>query len=273
MSAERRRSLVDEVMSEYAVSERRACEVVGLSRSVRHYSARPRNDEALITVLKQASERYARWGFSKLFDWLRNQGYDWNHKRVYRVYRAMKLNLRMTRRKRLPKRFPEALSTPKTINVCWSMDFMSDALLDGRKIRTLNILDDFNREALAIEVDTSLPAKRVVRTLEQLAQWRGYPQRIRVDNGPEFISATLASWAQLHHVWLDFIRPGRPDQNAYIERFNRTYREDVLDFYLFRTLQEVRHITEQWLHMYNHDRPHDALAGLTPAAYYRVHSL
>lgn len=162
-----------------------------LSTRERNAVIRTRYSEG--TTISKLSERYARWGFSKLYAWLRNQGYDWNHKRVYRVYWAMKLNLRMMRRKRLPKRFPEALSTPKTTNVCWSMNFMSDALLDGRKIRTLNIPDDFNWEALAIEVDTSLPAKRVVRTLEQLAQWRGYPQRTRVDNGPEFISATLAT--------------------------------------------------------------------------------
>lgn len=227
----------------------------------------------MIGALKSLSEQYPRWGFSKLFDWLRHQGYEWNHKRVYRIYRSMKLNLRMTRRKRLPKRFPEPLHVPAAMNQCWSMDFMSDALLDGRKIRTLNILDDFNREVLAIEVDTSLPAQRVVRTLEQLVHWRGYPQRIRIDNGPEFISTRLAQWAQLHHVQLNFIRPGCPAQNAYIERFNRTYRNEVLDFYLFRTLQEVRTLTQRWMHAYNHDRPHDALGGLTPIAYHRLHAL
>ena len=208
-----------------------------------------------------------------MFAWLRNQGRPWNHKRVYRVYCAMKLNLRINKRKRLPKRFPEPLAEPDALNICWSMDFMSDALLNGRRIRTLNIMDDFNREALAIEVDTSLPAKRVIRVLDQLADWRGFPQRIRVDNGPEFISSALALWAQDNQVKLDFIRPGRPDQNAYIERFNRTYREEVLDTYLFRNLQEVRTITQHWITSYNQDRPHDALGGLTPVAYREAQTL
>jgi len=147
------------------------------------------------------------------------------------------------------------------------MDFMSDALLDGQRFRTLNIIDDYNREALAIELDTSLPALRVIRVLDQIADWHGSPARIRIDNGPEFISGILMSWAQDHGVVLDFIQPGKPAQNAYIERFNRTYREEVLDFYLFHSLNEVREITRRWISSYNQERPHDALGGLTPVAY------
>ncbi|MCA9894601.1 MAG: transposase family protein, partial [Anaerolineae bacterium] len=128
----------------------------------------------------------------------------------------------------------------------------------------LNVIDDFNREALAIEVDTSLPAQRVVRVLEQIADWHGYPARIRIDNGPEFISTTLMRWSQDHNVIIDFIQPA---QNAYIERFNRTYREEVLDFYLFHSLLEVRDITQRWMNSYNQERPHDALTGMTPAAF------
>jgi putative transposase len=260
-------------MGEYRISERRACRVVNLSRSLRNYQPRPQHAEDVIRVLKQLADQHPRWGFHKMFAWLRHRGHRWNHKRVYRVYCAMKLNLRISKRKRLPKRFPEPLTEPAAMNVCWSMDFMSDALLNGRRIRTFNIIDDFNREALAIEVDTSLPAKRVIRILDQLTDWRGYPQRIRVDNGPEFISSALALWAEANQVTLDFIRPGRPDQNAYIERFNRTYREEVLDTYLFRNLQEVNAITKNWIISYNHDRPHDALGGLTPIAYRQAQTL
>jgi putative transposase len=179
----------------------------------------------------------------------------------------MKLNLRITRRKRLPKRFPSQLAEPTAPNQTWSMDFMSDALLNGQRIRTLNVIDDFNREVLAIEVDTSLPAQRVIRVLEQIADWHGYPARIRIDNGPEFISTTLMGWAQDHAVLLDFIQPGQPAQNAYIERFNRTYREEVLDFYLFQSVKEVHEITQRWMSSYHQERPHDALHGMTPAAY------
>lgn len=260
-------------MAEYHISERRACRVMNLSRSLRQYQPRPRHDEAVIQALKHLADQHPRWGFHKMFAWLRNQGHAWNHKRVYRVYCAMKLNLRISKRKRLPKRFPEALAEPNTMNICWSMDFMSDALLNGRRIRTLNIMDDFNREALAIEIDSSLPAKRVIRVLDQLVDWRGSPQRIRVDNGPEFISSALALWAETNRVKLDFIRPGRPDQNAYIERFNRTYREEVLDTYLFHNLEEMRTITQRWITSYNQDRPHDALGGLTPIAYREAQTL
>ena len=254
-------------MESYPISERRACRIVKISRSVRHYQARPRNDKDIIDVLHDIAKQHPRWGFHKMFAWIRNAGYRWNHKRVYRVYCAMKLNLRIHKRKRLPKRFPQPLLEPTRANVCWSMDFMSDALVTGHRIRTLNVIDDFNREVLAIEVDTSLPAKRVIRVLDQISDWRGTPQRIRIDNGPEFISSAMAHWAQTNQVTLDFIQPGQPAQNAFIERFNRTYREEVLDSYLFHNLQEVRRITHDWIISYNQDRPHDALGGLTPTAY------
>jgi putative transposase len=159
------------------------------------------------------------------------------------------------------------LASTASPNECWSLDFMSDALLNGQRFRTFNVLDDFNREALAIEVDTSLPALRVTRVLDRIAVERGYPQRVRVDNGPEFTSRVFVQWAQAHQVQIDFIQPGCPAQNAYIERFNRTYREEVLDFYLFATMTQVREMTETWLHGYNHERPHDALNGLTPVAF------
>ena len=149
---------------------------------------------------------------------------------------------------------------------------MSDSLLSGRAFRTFNVIDDFNREALWIEVDTSLPAQRVQRVLDALARERGYPQRVRSDNGPEFLARSLAAWAAEHQVALDFIAPGKPAQNAYVERFNRTYREEVLDLYSFQSLQEVRALTEQWLDTYNTIRPHAALQGATPYAFAAQHS-
>jgi putative transposase len=148
---------------------------------------------------------------------------------------------------------------PTQANQSWSMDFMSDSLSNGRTFRTLNVIDDFNREALAIEVDTSLPGERVIQVLERLLFERGAPKQIRVDNGPELISNRLESWAEERHIILIHIEPGKPAQNAYIERFNRTYREEVLNAYLFDNLEEVRTITENWLEEYNNIRPHDAL--------------
>jgi len=147
------------------------------------------------------------------------------------------------------------------------MDFMSDSLQTGRKFRTLNIIDDFNREALAVEVDTSLPALRVVRVLENLIHERGRPQQIRVDNGPEFISIALEQWCREKEIKLHYIQPGKPTQNAFIERFNGTFRRELLDAYIFENLNQVREMTEEWMEEYNYKRPHDALRNLTPKEY------
>lgn len=217
--------------------------------------------------LRQLAEAHPRWGFGKMQDYLRNQGQSWNHKKVHRIYCEMGLHLRVKPKKRLPVRERQPLAVPERPNQCWSMDFMHDSLNSGRPFRTLNVLDDFNREALWIEVETSLPALRVTRVLDILAQVRGYPSRLRLDNGPEFIAQRLADWAQQHQVQLSHIQPGKPAQNAYIERFNRTFRAEVLDAYAFGSLQEVREITELWLAEYNTVRPHQALGGLTPFAF------
>jgi putative transposase len=176
----------------------------------------------------------------------------------------MALHLKRKPKKRLPARTAQTLVVPERANQTWSLDFMSDALSNGRAFRTLNVIDDYNREALWIEVDTSLPAERVVRVLEQLLLWRGKPTHIRMDNGPELISQRLERWAHDQSIQLLHIQPGKPAQNAYIERFNRTFREDVLDAYLFDDLEEVRSITEHWLEDYNTIRPHEALQGLPP---------
>lgn len=165
------------------------------------------------------------------------------------------------------------LATPEALNQSWSVDFMHDALLCGRRFRTFNVVDDFNREALSIEINLNLPALRVVRVLDRIAANRGYPVMLRMDNGPEFISLALAEWAEKHVVKREFIQPGKPTQNAFIERFNRTYRTKILDFYLFRTLNEVREITEKWLSEYNCERPHESLNNMTPEEYRQHHYL
>jgi putative transposase len=213
--------------------------------------------------LELAHERPER-GFGKLFELVRRRGRRWNHKRVYRVYCGLKLNKRRKGKRRLPTRNPAPLAVSQTMNECWSADFMSDALWDGRRYRTFNVVDDFNREALAIEVDFNLPAERVVRVLDRIAVVRGYPLKVRLDNGPELISVKLADWAEQHGVTLEFIKPGKPMQNGFIERFNRSYREAVLDLYVFQTLGEVRGQTEEWLKEYNEQRPHESLGNLTP---------
>jgi putative transposase len=148
---------------------------------------------------------------------------------------------------------------------------MCDSLFCRRRFRTLNIVDDFNREALAIEIDVGLSADRVKRVLDRVVALRGYPSKLRMDNGPEFISTTLADWAEEHAVNLEFIQPGKPTQNSYVKRFNRTYRDEVLNMYVFKTLSEARAITEEWMDQYNEERPHDALGDLTPFEYRVAH--
>lgn len=262
-----RRTLVDHARQCHSVSLRRACRIVGISDSVYRYQPNKHRDNPVIAVLKEAVERYPAYGFSMLFKILKRWGYRWNHKRVHRIYCDLNLNKRRRGKRRLPTRNPEPLCVPSAINRCWSMDFMSDSLSSGRRFRTFNVVDDFNREALAIEIDLNLPAQRVIRVLERIIAWRGYPNKLRMDNGPEFISSTLAEWAEHHHVQLDFIQPGTPTQNSYIERFNRTYRDEILNMYVFRTLSEVRDLTENWVREYNDERPHSSLNDLTPWEY------
>lgn len=151
------------------------------------------------------------------------------------------------------------------VNRSWSLDFMHDVLLCGKRFRTLNILDEGVRECLGIEVDTSLPAARVVRALEQICSWRGYPQKLRLDNGPELISSLLVEWCERNQVEMIHIQPGKPNQNAFIERFNRTFRHEVLNAYLFTSIKQVQDIAWQWMADYNEQRPHEALNNLTPS--------
>ena len=259
--------MAKQAIETYGLSERHTCRLLGISRTAYRYQAKKQDDREIKKQLRQLAERKPRWGFGKMKDWLRNHGYRWNHKRVHRVYTELGLNLRIKPKKRLPAREPQTLVQPAVPNECWSMDFMSDSLTSGRTFRTFNLIDDFNRELLWIEIDTSLPSARVIRVLDTIASWRGYPRRIRCDNGTEFMSHAMASWADQHNVELAFIQPGKPAQNAYVERFNRPYREEVLDAYLFTTLDEVRDITALWLEEYNAIRPHESLQGLPPYEY------
>jgi len=224
-------------------------------------------DTPLIEALNEMMARWPRWGFWKCYDWLRAQGHNWNHKRVWRIYCSMKLNLPRRKKRMVLTRIRQPLSVLPAVNESWSLDFMHDTLWSGKRFRTLNVIDEGLRECLGIEVDTSLPAVRVVRLLDQISAWRGLPKKLRMDNGPEFISEHLSAWCQLHQVEIIHIQPGKPNQNAYIERFNRTFRHEILNAHLFTSLQQVRDIAWEWMIDYNEQRPHDALQGLTPTAY------
>ncbi|GIV29794.1 MAG: transposase [Bacteroidia bacterium] len=219
----------------------------------------------IIEQLTKLIEQHPAIGFWMCYHRLRRMGFPWNHKRVYRVYTAMQLNIRRRARKRLPARVKQALFQPQQPNEVWSLDYMSDSLWDGRTYRLLNVMDDYNREVLAVETDTSLPAPRVIRILEQLKEYRGLPQMIRVDNGPEFISFKLDHWCKENKVTLTFIQPGKPMQNGYVERCNGSIRKELLNAYVFKSLSEVRQKAEEWMMDYNFNRPHKALNYQTPA--------
>jgi len=252
------------MIDEHGVSERQACKAVRLPRSTYQYKHKEKDDTEIIELLGALVEKHPSIGFWMCFYRLRNMGYQWNHKRVYRVYTAMQLNIRRKAKKRIPTRVKQALMQPEKPNQVWSLDFMSDSLWDGKKYRILNILDDYNREVLAIDTDTSIPALRVIRVLNQLREARGLPEMIRVDNGPEFISQKLDYWCKDNKVQLIFIQPGKPMQNGYVERLNGSIRKELLNAYVFRSLNEVREKVQEWMEDYNKYRPHKALGYKTP---------
>ncbi len=255
------------IIEKYGATKHRACRLIGLSRSVFSYQVQKRDDSIIASKLKELTTKHKRYGFRKVFYKLKALGFAWNHKRVYRIYCALKLNLKRKPKKRLPLREKVSLTVPKTVNQSWSLDYMSDALITGKKFRTANVIDDCNREALGIKASTSLPSRHVTQFLNDIALQRGYPQQIRMDNGPENISKNMKTWAKEHNITLQYIQPGKPAQNGYIERFNRTYREEVLDMCLFRNIQEVQLITDQWINEYSTERPHHSLGNLTPHEY------
>jgi len=245
--------------------------MVRLPRSSYQYKFKLRDDQLIQEALTDMVTRHPSIGFRQSFEQFRDAGRGWNHKRVKRVYREMKLNIRRRAKRRLPERVKQPLVVPAGINHTWSIDFISDSLVDGRKFRVLNVMDDFNRESLALEADTSLPALRVIRVLEKISEQRGKPLNLRTDNGPEFISYKLREWCTSKQITIQYIQPGRPMQNAYVERKNGSLRRELLNAYLFDSLQEVRIMCEEWRTYYNTQRPHKALKYLTPMKYAEKH--
>ena len=244
----------------------RACWLFGVSQTCYRYQPKLSGEnERIADWLVRLTHNQRNWGFGLCYLFLRNvKGFVWNHKRVYRIYRLLELNLRIKPKRRLVREVPQPLAVPDALNESWSMDFMHDHLADGRQYRLFNVLDDFNREGLGIEVDLSLPSARVIRALDQIIEWRGRPKAIRCDNGPEYLSGALQEWSARRGIRIDYIQPGKPQQNAYVERFNRTVRYDWLSQTLFGSIEEVQDAATRWLWTYNNERPNMALGGFTP---------
>jgi putative transposase len=226
-----------------------------------------KDDSTVIEQLQKLAADHPREGFWKSYYRLRNKGEQINHKRLHRVYKQIGLPLRRKVKKRLPERVKEPLSVANHFTHTWSIDFMHDVLSHGRKFRTFNVIDDFNREILFIESDYSIKSSRMVWVLNHLVARYGKPHKIRMDNGPELIAKLTKDWSAAQEIKFKYIQPGKPTQNAYIERFNRSFRQGVLNAYLFENLEDVRDQTKIWMDDYNHRRPHDALGGLPPVTY------
>ena len=250
----------------HGISIRFACQCLRISLSCYYYQAKlSTENEVIADWLLRLTTTHKRWGFGLCFFHLRNvKGFAWNHKRVYRIYRELELNLRIKPKRRIKRDKPDALSVPVEKNQVWSIDFMSDSLADGRSLRTFNVLDDYNREGLCIDVDLSLPSQRVTRSLDQVIEWRAKPLAIRLDNGPEYVAKTLIDWATDNQITLMYIQPGKPTQNAYVERFNRTVRHEWLDLHHFESVEQAQELATQWLWVYNNERPNTAIGGIPP---------
>ena len=259
-------------MESHLLSERRACVIVGLCRSSCRYQAKPKNDEAIRSRLRELAEQRRKFGAPRLHTLLRREGYLINHKRTERLYREEGLSLRLKKRRKRISHLRVVMDKPERINQHWSMDFVSDSLYNGRRFRVLTVVDDFSRECPVLEADHSLTGQRVTRVLERMALTRGLPEVITVDNGPEFISKALDLWAFENNVRLRFIQPGKPVQNAYIESFNGKFRDECLNDNVFVSLNRARQIIENWRLDYNSERPHKSLNKMTPEEFVTKHN-
>lgn len=257
------------ILTDCGLSIRRACQVASLARAAFYRPLQDRldRDGEVIAALSALVAELPQWSFGLCFNHLRNTGHQWNRKRVLRVYRQLRLHLPRRAKKRVPTRARQPLDAPAILNRVWGINFMSNQLYTGPRFRTMNVVDEGNREALAVEVAWSFPAVRVVAFLDQLVALYGAPDALRLDNGPEMVSEALRAWAVRPGVRLLFIQPGKPTQNAYLERFNGTYRKEVLDAYIFGSLADVRYETERWLPIYNTRRPHESLDGVPPLTF------
>jgi len=263
--------MVDRVRVAWQVSIRRACRALPVERSTYHYRSRRTGQAALIGRIKEIARTRVRYGYRRIHVLLRREGWPVNAKRVWRLYRDESLQLRnKSPKRRVKAKLREGRTSALAPNEVWAMDFVHDQLFDGRKIRALTVIDTFTRLSPAIEVRQGWRGSDVATVLDRAAEQLGYPGTIRVDNGPEFISKELDLWAFVHHVTLDFSRPGKPTDNAFIESFNGKFRSECLNANWFLSLDQARQKCEAWRRDYNEVRPHSALGNEVPVALHRT---
>ncbi len=262
-----RRDAVAYAVETYGISRRRGCGLMSLRRSSLYYQAVEPDDAPLREAIKELAHKYRRWGAPRLIWKLHQLGWTDNHKRIERIYVEEGLQVRKRKRKRTKMKARIPLIQPKAPNQVWAMDFMSDALCDGRKLKILTIIDCFTRECVHIEVDTSINGSRVARILETLRMTYGLPEQIMTDNGPEFTGRAMDAWAYARDIGLHFIEPGKPSQNGYIESFNGKFRDECLNEHWFVSMADARRLIEAWRDDYNKIRPHSALNGMSPAMF------
>ena len=269
MTTTQRRQVVTHLLAAFPTSARRACRLVRLSRSRWQYRSQRRDDASLRARLRDLAALRPRWGYQQLHVLLRREGLKVNHKKVLRLYREEGLAVSRRRRKKHVAIARVPLPKPTARTERWSMDFVSDALADGRSFRCFTLVDDFTRECPAIEVGQSLPAWRITHVLDRVASERGLPRSIVCDNGPEFAGKVMDRWAHEHGVVLQFIRPGKPVENAYCESFNGKFRDECLSTFWFTTIADAQREIEHWRREYNDVRPHKNLGRRTPTEFTR----
>jgi len=270
VGSQAQRDVTNHLCSKHSLSERKACELSRIKRSTYRYKKKEkRADNDFKDRLKKLAYRRKTFGYRRLHVLLKREGFTMNHKKFYRIYREEGLSRRRKKKKRYQERFKRPLEKPSKPNQRWAMDFVSDSLNNGSKVRMLNIVDVFTKECPAIVVSSSLPSSKVISTLDYLAETRGLPEAITVDNGPEYTSEMTINWAKERGVFLDHITPGKPTENGYIESFNGKFREECLDQNWFRNLKEAKRIVEDWRQDYNKERPHSAIGYMTPEEFAR----
>lgn len=266
-----KRAWIDWLIQSHQFSQRRACKLVNLHRSVGRYKSRKKPDEAICQRIKEIAFERTRFGYRRIHHALKREGVKINHKKLFRIYRELgiKVKKRGNRKRCTGPRKPKIVA--KSVNQVWSLDFMSDRLACGRRFRLLNVIDEFTRESLLMTIDTSISGSRVVRELEKLVAERGRPEQVISDNGTEFTSNSVLDWAAKESVEWHYISPGKPMQNGTVESFNGRVRDEFLNQNWFLSLEEAKELTKSWQEDYNTNRPHGSLNGMTPKEFKRAH--